>query len=186
MITFVAAAYKETTDAYMFLSSLIIQTNQRWKCIVYADAPNNYIKTAIETLNDSRISYVENKTSTGFWGHYNRKKALYELVGTEFVINTSIQDYYTPNAVAEILNYQDHDFIFFNCVHCHYQHHILQSEPKRGHIDWGSFAVKTSIAKQVGIREPESSMCDGIFVENCFARGNLKATKIGKILTVHN
>lgn len=186
MITFVATAYKETIDAYQFISCLLLQTNPNWKCIIYCDEPNSYIKKCIETFDDSRISYKENIKATGFWGHYNRQEALYNLVNTEYVIQTSIQDYYTPNTVDLISqNINKYDFIFFNCIHNHRNHNILISEPKCTFIDWGSFVVKTEIARNIGYII-ESATSDGLFVEECFKIKDLKSIKIDKVLTVHN
>jgi hypothetical protein len=187
MITFIAVAYKETTEAMVFLSSLIAQTNTNWKCIVYCDAPNEYIKNLIDTFNDSRISYHQNETAKGYWGHYNREYALQNLVDTEFVIQTSIQDYYCPIAVDEILRFTDrHNFIYFNGV-SHLNHgETLNTEPKRERIDWGNFAVKTEIAKRNGINNLESPICDGLFVEECFSNHPIVWFKSNKVLTFHN
>ena len=187
MITFVAAAYKETTEAMVFLSSLITQTNPNWKCIVYCDAPNEYIKKLIVSLNDSRIMYYENESPKGYWGHYNREYALQNLVGTDFVIQTSIQDYYCPIAVEEILRYSDkHNFIFFDGVsHLNYGQ-TLNTEPRKERIDWGNFAIRTAIAKRNGINNLESPTCDGEFVEECFKNYSIQWFKSNKVLTFHN
>jgi len=187
MITFIAAAYKETTEAMVFLSSLITQTNPNWKCIVYCDAPNEYIKKLIISLNDSRIMYYENESPKGYLGHYNREYALQNLVDTDFVIQTSIQDYYCPIAVEEILRYSDkHNFIFFDGVsHLNYGQ-TLNTEPRKERIDWGNFAIRTSIAKRNGINNLESPTCDGEFVEECFKNYSIQWFKSNKVLTFHN
>jgi hypothetical protein len=185
VITFIATAHEEKNEVFLFISSLLLQTDPRWKCIIYSDAPNQYIKDAVNQFNDERITYVENKEPTKFWGHYNRKKALEEMVDSEFVIQTSIQDYYLPFAVKEILDCSEYDFIFFNCLHHHFPTKFLITNPKTYEIDWGSFAVRTKIAKQVGIQQPESFICDGIFVENLFST-KIKAIKTNFFLTVHN
>ena len=187
MITFIATAYRETIDTYQFISCLLLQTNPNWKCIIYCDEPNEYIKKSIEFYNDDRISYYENESPKGWWGHYNRKEALYNLVDTEFVIQTSIQDYYTPNTVDILSRHANfYDFIYFDCVHNHFNYDVLISEPKSGRIDWGSFTIRTEIAKSVGINHVESSIGDGQFVEDCFRHPNIRYIKLNKILTVHN
>lgn len=187
MITFVATAYNETIDSYQFISSLILQTNPNWKCIVYCDAPNEYIKKSIDFFNDNRISYIHNETPKKWWGHHNRNFALNNIVDTEFIIQTSIQDYYTPNTVELILNYsKNHDFIYFNCIHNHRKYDVLDSQPVIAGIDWGSFAVRTNIAKEIGYLHIEDSLADGKFVERCFKHNGLRPIKINKILTVHN
>ena len=187
MITFVATAYKETIESQVFLSSLILQTNPNWNCIVYCDEPNKYIKNIIENYNDERIRYYENIESKGWWGHENRKFALENLVDGDFIIQTSIQDYYVPKTVEIIESLsKSYDFIYFNCLHNGFNYEILYSEPKICRIDWGSFAVKTEIAKKVGISEPKSRITDGIFVEEIFKSQNIKFLKVNKILTIHN
>jgi hypothetical protein len=187
MITFVATAYQETYDIYQFLSCLFLQTNQNWKCIIYCDTKNEFIENAIKFYNDDRIKYVYRDTPSMFWGHYNRKDALDNMVDTEFVIQTSVQDYYTPNTVDEILKISDNfDFIYFDCIHNHKNHDVLITKPKICQIDWGCFAIRTELAKLNGINNLTSEMCDGIFVEECFRNLKLRVHKINKILTVHN
>jgi hypothetical protein len=187
MVTFVATAHKETVDSYQFLSSLILQTDSRWKCIIYCDGRNEYIEKVVEVFNDDRISIFYSEEPKGFWGHYNRKYALDNLVDTEFVIQTSIQDYYLPITVGEILKLTSkYDFIMFNSLHNHISYKILDVEPIKCKIDWGMFAIKTSIAKQNGINNIENRYCDGVFVEECFRNFNLKSAKIHKILMIHN
>jgi hypothetical protein len=187
MITFVATAYNETVDAYQFLSSLILQKDSRWKCIVFCDGKNDFIENVVNVFNDERITLFYTEEPKGFWGHYNRKYALENLVDTEFIIQTSIQDYYTPNAVSEILNLtMDYDFIIYNSIHNHLDYNILDAYPIQSKIDWGMFAIRTDVAKIIGINNPEHSHCDGIFAEECFNFGGLKTFKIKKVLTIHN
>lgn len=186
MITFVATSYKEKYDPYQFISCLLLQTDPRWKCIICCDGQNDDVDKAVEFFNDSRISIYKELTAKGSWGHPNRKKALDELVDTEFVIQTSIQDYYLPNTVSSILEFKDYDLVYFNCIHHSFNYNILSSELIRCRIDWGSFAVRTSIAKSVGIQDVESSICDGLFAEKCAAYPDIKIGKLDVILTVHN
>lgn len=187
MITFIATAYNESVESYGFLSSLLLQNNNNWKCIVICDGKNEYISKTIGFFKDPRIKYIESEEIKGYWGHYNRKYALESLVTTEFLIQTSIQDYFTPNAVSEILSYtNEFDFIYYNSLHNHFNHEIFNPELRIGGIDWGNFALRTQIAKSIGINNIESGVCDGIFVEECIKYPNLKIHKINKILTIHN
>jgi len=186
MITFIATSYNETYEAYMFISSLKLQTNHNWKCIIYNDGPNDFIKNVVNQFNDDRITYYESKKTMGFWGHYNRKSAL-KYVDTEFLIQTSIQDYYIPTTVKEILNVNStYDLILFNSLHNHFNYTILNSVPKITRVDWGCHVIRTKIAKSIGIQNPKSSVCDGIFVENCLKYPSLRYHKIEKVLTTHN
>jgi hypothetical protein len=196
MITFVAAAYKEKYDPYLFISAMLLQTDPRWKCLIYCDQPNTYVNKAVRHFKDDRITVVSNKKPKGFWGHYNRKHALEELVDTEFIIQASIQDYYIPITVQEILeNFNNKDLVFFNCIHNHktvYSDHKSYSRVQdtillARRIDWSSYAVRTNIAKKIGINNPESDICDGIFAEECARKiPPERIMKIHKPLVVHN
>ncbi len=186
MVTFIAASYNETNDAYLFISSLLLQTNKNWKCIIYNDGKNDFIRNVVKHFNDERISYYESKEPRGFWGHYSRKDAL-NLVNTEFLVQTSIQDYYIPTAVDDILSVSNiSDIILFNCLHNHFRYNVLPCTPQVGRVDWGSHAIRTNIAKKVGIRLPESSTSDGHFVVDCMNYPGIRYHKIEKVLTVHN
>jgi hypothetical protein len=186
MITFIATAYQETYEIYLFVSSLLLQTENNWKCIIYCDGHNKFINEFMSTIKDDRFSYYESQSPMGFWGHYSRIKAL-ELVDTEFILQTSIQDYYIPTTVSELNQYiKNSDLILFNCLHNHMNYNILDSQPMVNRVDWGCHVIRTSIAKSVGILNPESSVCDGQFVTDCLKYPNIIVNKINKILTVHN
>lgn len=187
MVSFIAAAYKEKLEANVFLNSLLLQQNPNWECIVYCDEPNIEIKNIINRINDNRIFYYENETAKGYWGHDNRKYALENLVKGEFVVQASIQDYYLPITVTMIDNFsKNNDFIYFDCLHNGFSYNVLITQPQSCRIDWGSFAVRTEIAKKVGIQDTHSRLADGIFVEDIFKLPYLRYTKINKILNVHN
>lgn len=185
MITFIAPTYNEKIEPYLFISSLLIQKNSNWKAIIYSNGINKHCASVVKHFNDSRISYIESETNTGFWGCYNRIDALNNHVNTDFVCQTSIQDYFTPNAVDEILNHIDNDLIYWDSIHNHFNWDILKSELKPNRIDWGNFAIKTEIAKKVGINQPEYSGADFIFVNDCLPLVT-KIVKLNKILTSHN
>jgi hypothetical protein len=185
MVTFIATAYKETLESNIFINSLLLQTNNNWKLIIYCDEFNEYITNYVNHLNDSRIKILDNEKSKGYWGHYNRTDSL-NYVETDFVIQTSIQDYYIPTTVQELSLYRNFDFVYYNVIHNHFKYEILNTELIRCRIDWGSFMVKTKIAKEVGIKYPQSPHCDGLFVEDLIKYKNIRIIKINKVLTVHN
>jgi hypothetical protein len=49
MITFIATAYKETIDSYQFISSLMLQKNPNWECIIHCDEKNKYIEECVKS-----------------------------------------------------------------------------------------------------------------------------------------
>lgn len=199
LVTFVAVAFNETIQAHTFCSSLIAQKDDRWQAIIYCNGPNEELKGIVNYYQDKsggkKFIWAESEQNSGFWGCYNRVHALRDLVDTRYIINTSIQDYYTPNAVEELLaaalGNPRYCLLYFNCIHNHKQYDVLHTEPYAGYIDWGSFMIKTDLAKSVGINYPESEMADGKFVNQVTHYMSRKhplagMMKINKILTVHN
>ncbi len=186
MITVVATMHNEIDNAKMFIGCLLSQTNSDWKCIIYHNGPNPRL-SELETLIDDRFIIKYSDIDTGNWGTHNRNEAI-KLCTTSHIIQTSIQDYYVPTAIQELSQYLDKDFIYFNSInHLFGYHGILNCEPIPGFIDWGNFAIRTSIAKNVGIRHPKEFRADGLFVKDCIDSGLIKTTvKISKILTIHN
>lgn len=188
MVTFIAVCYNEVDCVLGFISSMKLQTDPRWKLIIYNNGPNKEIFDLVDRHNDDRITYVESKVNTGYWGCYNRIDALNNMVTTDYVIQTSIQDYYLPIAVKSILEQSGNvDLIYYNCLHNHLGFSVLDTELRVSKIDWGCFAIKTRIAKKVGINHPQQDTADGLFIEECLqSRAVLSTKKIDKILTVHN
>jgi len=205
MVTFIAPSFEEEFDPYVFIGSMLCQRNPDWKAIIYNNGPNPWLKefaedvvspkvryhpwlkSVVESFNDERLIYKESPANNGAWGCFNRIDALNNMVDTEYVVQTSVQDYWLPNAVDMILMHRGADFIYWNSIHHHLEFNVLQSLPAVHHIDWGNFAIKTSIARKVGIRHPEEFTADGFFVRDCIAEGLIiKPVKIEKVLTIHN
>lgn len=190
MVTFIATCFNEYNYVYGFISSLLCQTNENWKCIIYQNGKNDEIRHLIQSFNDKRIKYLETEENNGYWGCFNRIDALNNHIDTELVIQTSIQDYYIKTTVDEILNtftiYKS-DIIYFDCLHNHFNYDILYTQLQCGRIDWGCFAIKTSLAKKIGINHPKEFTADGLFIEDCKRlTPNLSSIKINKILHIHN
>lgn len=195
MITFIAPCYKEKYDYYTFIGSLLCQTNPNWKAIIYHNGVDGAYEahTACKQILHyepkliDKISFEYSEKNTGKWGCLNRQHCISDLVDTEYIVQTSIQDYWISNAVEEILK-RTEDFIYWNSVnHIVGYDKVLNSQPGIGSIDWGNFAIKTSIAKQVGITHPEAHAADGLFVSECMSKNLIKTQyKIPLILTVHN
>ncbi len=206
MVTFIAPSFDEQFDPYVFIGSMLCQKNRGWKAIIYNNGPNPWLRSVVESaeekryryhpwlkmlvesFNDNRLIYRESPKNTGGWGCYNRQDALDNIVDTEFVVQTSIQDYWLPNAVDEILKNGDHDFVYWNSInHLASYERILNAMPTPMYIDWGNFAIRTSIARQIGIQHPEEFQADALFVKDCIASGLIrKPKKLDKILTIHN
>jgi hypothetical protein len=188
MITFIAPAHYEKYDPYMFVASMLCQKNANWKAIIYHNGPNSLLESIITGFNDPRLLFRQSENNTGAWGTYNRIDALNNIVDTEYVVQTSIQDYWLPNAVKSILEHQDMDFIYWNSInHLAGYENVLDCQPVVDRIDWGNFAIRTNIARQVGIKNPTEFTADGLFVTDCMNSGLIASQlKLDKILTIHN
>jgi hypothetical protein len=189
MITYIAVAFNEAIWNQAFIHSILNQTSNKWKAIVFNNGPNPTLKKFIHhftQITNGKIVYMESEINSGNWGCFNRIKAL-NIVDTEYVVQTSIQDYFIPSASKEILYKSGNDFIYWNSLHHYFNYDILNAIPLTGSIDWGNFAIKTSIAKEIGINHPLSYTADGDFVTDCFASSKIVSTqKINKILTIKN
>jgi hypothetical protein len=186
IVTFVVITYKEQWEPYMFIGMLKCMKNPNWKAIVWHDGPNPEMRAIFEAFGDERIQYIENEENKGSWGCYNRIDAL-QMVDTEFVVQCTVQEYYLPIFVDELIANSKFDMIYWPVVHHSFGYAILDPEPKRGKMDWSNFALRTHIARKVGIKYPDAYMADGLFVEDVIASGLAKSKiKLRKILNIKN
>jgi len=185
LVTFIVITYQEEWEPYMFIGMLKSLKSPDWKAIIWHDGPNQRTRKIVESFNDGRISYIESE-NRGAWGCYNRIEAL-NMVESEYVIQTTIQEYYSPLTLDIIRKNSEHDFIYWPCPHHHYEYALLDTKPEILKIDWSNFAVRTEIAKKVGIKNPSSYTADGEFVEDVFNSGLVNsAIKLGQILNIKN
>ena len=174
--------------AAMFIGAMKCQKDGRFKVLFWHDGPNPELKAFIESLasGDNRFEYRENEENLGAWGCWNRIAAI-KLVDTEYIVQTTIQEYYLPNFVSEIAKNQGKDIIVWNTIHHSFDYLIMDAQLRLGQIDWSNFALKSSIAKKVGINNPTHYCADGIFVEDCVKSGLIKDTvKLARIISIKN
>lgn len=189
MITFVATSFNEEQHNAPLIDSLLAQKDKNWKAIIYNNGKNTEMKEWVEGFEDSRVVYKESETNTGQWGTLNRQDAVTNLVNTSHIINTSIQDYYLPNAVEEINKALENksDFVHWQAINHLFRYQILNGEIAWGHIDWGQFCVKTEYLKKIGIVHADNFSSDWHTIHALITSGLVKKVqKIDKILTVHN
>lgn len=185
IVTFVCITFREEWEPYMFIGMLKCMKNPNWKCIIWHDEPNPRLKKIVEDFGDERITYMETE-NRGSWGCYNRADAI-KIVDTDFIIQTTIQEYYLPITVDVIEENKYNDIIIWPVIHHSFNYTVLAPELRRGKIDWSNFALRTTIARKVGIPFPDAYMADGLFVESCVASGMIKRrVTIPKILNVKN
>jgi hypothetical protein len=170
----------------MFIGMLKCMKNPNWKAIIWHDGLNPATRAIVEAFGDERIQYIENEENKGSWGCYNRIEAL-KMVDTDFVIQTTIQEYYLPITVDVIEELKKNDLIYWPCIHHSFAYTVLDPEPVRKKMDWGNFALRTHIAKKVGINYPDAYMADGLFIEDVMASRLVKnKAKLNRILNVKN
>lgn len=191
LITFVACAHNEPEHDRAFIHSIICQTNQDFKALVFHNGHN------LDMLSDMMVScegreniwYKQSDSDTGNWGTVNRQTAIQEC-DTDYIIQTSVQDYWLPQAVDFILRGLESkpDILVWNSInHLVGPCQVLDAALEWSKLDWGNFCLKTSIAKDVGINHGTTYCADWNFINDCINKGLIKtAKKTPYILTIHN
>lgn len=190
-LTFIATAHNETWFNRSFINSIVAQTNCDFEAVIYHNGHNKELREYIENeVHLPQLRYRESETDTGSWGTRNRQVAINECK-TEYIIQTSIQDYWLPQAVDYILKglEQSPDILLWDSInHLVGPCQVLNAKMTWSKIDWGNFAIKTSIAKQMKIKHGEYCS-DWLFIKECIDRkliNPIKILKLNAILTIHN
>ena len=188
MITFIAPSFNEPRYKAPLIESLLAQSSPDWECIVYNNGPNTTMKEWVGSYKDTRLRYRESAINTGQWGTKNRQDAISKVI-TPYIINTSIQDYYTQNAVHDIsLSLSEGvELTHWQAINHLFHYNTLSGEIAFGHIDWGQWCIKTEILKKVGIVRPEEFTSDWHTLQAVLQTGLVQRVhKINTILTIHN
>lgn len=189
MITLVATAHNEEVHNRVFVDSILNQIDPDWKAIIFHNGTNPEFKDYVESREDKRLIYRESKEDTGKWGTDNRQITIEEC-DTDYIIQTSVQDYWLSQAIKyinEALTEEPSICIWDSINHLVGPCKILESELVWSKLDWGNFAIRASIAKRVGILHGGEFCADWLFVKDCIESGYMKkATKIPRVLTIHN
>lgn len=190
LITLVAPACGELKHNCPFVESMLAQRDPNWKAIIFHNGPNPEMKEWVESYKDNRLVYEESELNTGMWGTQNRQTALTYMVDTPYVIQTSVQDYWLQNAMAELNNViaaSQPDMITWQAINHLFRYGILTGEVAFGHCDWGQFCTKTEYAKKVGIQKMDQFTSDWHTIQGLVQSGLIKnAQKLDRILTIHN
>lgn len=190
MISFIAPAFHEPIYHRLLMLSLLNQDCDQWECIVYHNGRNPEMKQWANSFADSRIKYLESVSNTQAWGCYNRLDALQHHITGKYVIQSSIQDYYTSNAVRIILSRMENekvDICYWNSLYPKRQLEIFNTELAVGKIDWGNFCIPTEIARRIGIPEPDRITADAITIETGIRDGHfVERSKIDRVLMIKN
>lgn len=196
ILTIVATAYQEKYYNMAFVDSMLNQTKQDgWeaKCIHNGkpEEISSYIKKAV-TVDYSHVWFTWSDENTGNYGCKNRQWAI-ENCDTPYIIQSSIQDYWPPQAMEYIIKAIERynpDLIIWDSInHLVGPCKVLESKLEWAKIDWGNFAIKTEIAKKVGINHGDQYCADWLFIQDVLNSGLVdekKILKIPYILTIHN
>lgn len=202
MITFIAVTYGHTKPQIdVLINSFLCQTDPNWKLWIVHDGPNAEVRSWVESYTDSRITYFESETRTGYWGHYNRKWLL-DKVDTKYVSFSNCDNYYTPVYVEYMRQAADElklHIIIAPIVHNYPNvnvpgdppYSVLDSRFGLNGVDFMCFIIQTEVLKAVGFNHPEFTGADGMIIEDTkkyFADRNweLRWHKIRSIVGVHN
>jgi len=189
MVTVIATAFNEPRHNSPFVESMLSQKDTKWNALIYHNGPNQEMKEWIESYKDHRLSYKESQINTGQWGTVNRHDAVKNIIKTSYCINSSIQDYYLPNAIQEINNVLESkpDLVHWQAINHLFRYSVLNGEIAWGHIDWGQFCVKTEYIKNTGIVKADNFSGDWHTLQAIIQKGYIrKINKIDKILCIHN
>jgi len=187
LITFIATAFNEPFYNKSFITSIMMQTDKNFNAIVW----NNGLANIPDNVIDNDILYRSSERNTGNWGTANRQQAIDECT-TEYIIQTSVQDYWLPQSVEyinKVLDEHKPDILIWNSVnHLVGPCQVLDSTVAWSKIDWGNFALRTDIARKVRIRQSEYCS-DFLYLQDLIQGGHIDPKKIMKLpllLTIHN
>lgn len=183
LITFVACAYLEREYNRAFIDSMQMQTSQEFEAIIWHNGP-----IELPWWSSEKIQFKQSLINAGKYGCDNRQQSIKEC-DTEYIIQTSVQDYWLPQAVHFILQGLEEkpDILIWDSInHLVGPCKVLDAQLTWSKLDWGNFAMKTSIAKQLTI-QGDQYCADWLFVKEAIDKGLIKsAKKLPYVLTIHN
>lgn len=194
LVTFVAPAFMEEWYDMVFIDSMLAQTDSNWKALIIHNGPpddSKGFKVVTDRIKyDPRFIVKCSEENSGNWGTKNRQWAIDEC-DTSWIIQTSISDYWLPQAVQYIndaITKTDCQIAYWNSInHVVGPCLMLDGQLAWSKCDWGQFALKTWIAKKVGIKRGDVYCGDWAFVEDVLKSGYIKKSmKLPIIATVHN
>lgn len=103
-ISVIMSTYNESLDELnKSIGSILNQTYRNIEFIIVSDNPeNNDIRVAVQTVKDSRIKFIENKTNIGLVQSLN--KAFSKATGT-FIARMDADDISKPTRLADEMQY---------------------------------------------------------------------------------
>ncbi len=198
-VTFVATAHNEFPSNRVFIDSILNQTQKvsegGWKAVVWHNGDWGHADHHTWNFKCDGFThqpeYKCSETDEGNWGTKNRQEAINEC-DTDYIIQTSVQDYWLPQAVEYILKGLETspDILVWNSInHLVGPCQVLDAQLAWSKLDWGNFAIRTDIARKVGINHGDKYTADWLFMQDALNSGLVdksKILKINAVLTIHN
>jgi glycosyltransferase involved in cell wall biosynthesis len=189
-LTIVIATYKQELALDCLLASLVCQTLQNFKVLVFHDGPNPATAAVVESYareHPARFEYMASPERFNDYGHSLRTIGI-DKANTDYVLLTNGDNYYAPRFVEfmfEAIDRYGLDVAFCDMVHS-YGYKFFRTRPFRNRIDLGCFMVRTSAAKTVGFRDKTYSG-DATYFEDLLTKLPAPVVgKVNKVLMVHN
>jgi len=187
LLTIVATAHGEPETNRAFINSMLNQKEQDgWNAVIVNNGDNQEYWSLAQKLEQPFEVYCSEE-DTGCWGTHNRESELF-LCTTPYILQTSVQDVYLPNAMTHILQALrgNPDIVTFPALNHLFDYDLVPGNLAWSQIDWGQAVIKTEIAKQ-GKWFYERPCGDWYYFESLMKQGLLqKRVHIPKILTIHN
>lgn len=188
-LLFIAPAYNEQPWQIPFIDSMIAQRDTGWDAVVFHNGPSDTMRTRIAVIGDSRLQYEESSSDSGQWGTMNRATAIRYIAENGYIVQTSVQDYWLPHAVQMIRQQMatQPSIITWDSINHLTGPGVLQCELAWSKVDWGNFALRVDIAKELGIQRPTEFCSDWYTIQEGLNRGYFTdRIHIPFVLTIHN
>lgn len=195
-LTIIATAYGEPEHNRVFVDSMLNQTYKDFRIVIIHNGENSTFREWCngdayqygKIGSNKNFLYRESSLNTGNWGIENRIAAL-NGCDTEYILQTSIQDYYIPIFIEEVTKAMESkpDIITFPALNHIFGYATVPGILAHSRIDWGQFILRTEVAKQGTIMTGPIPCADWYYLEDIMKKGLLKNhIHIPKILTIHN
>lgn len=194
MLKIIVVAFRRPIRLRILIDCFLMQTCGDWEMhIIHDGEPPQNIINVMSLYDDPRITFEYTPQVNGKWGHPNRNMGLRRipLSHRNFVLMTNDDNYYVPEFVNFFLREARRastGFVYCDTLHNYIQYDVMDSQPKKNHIDMGAFIVRVDIAKKIGFNSVEFS-ADGIYAEACAnlcSQRRLILKHIKKALFIHN
>ena len=199
LLTITVVGYHYVSEWEVFINSLLLQTDDRWRCDIWNDGPDSIAeKICMKYVDQYPEHFTFRCTPTRFndWGHSMRMLGLAET-DTKYWATQNADNYLMPTYVEYTLTALENenlDLVIFPCVHNYPNvngrqappYMVLDVAPRKNRCDAGTMVLKTRLAQKVGWNHTVE-IADGLFIDEIMqTRPSPKVQTLPNILMVHN